>query len=124
MIGTTRKITTSKTILLARVRGSEPSLRTRLAGMALAPAIAEAGIILDLGEIGIDIAEFLPDALYEGANIGAKSDLPAARCETLAVHEIVEFAIAHVLAGARHQIVDHLELGQRQFDLGAFPEGA
>src|SRR3954463_3544159 len=37
----------------------------------VAPAVAEARIVVDQVELSIDHAEFLPDALDEGAHIGA-----------------------------------------------------
>src|SRR5258708_4198711 len=94
-----------------------------LSFIGIVPAISETGIVLDAGECGIDIAEFLADALDESAHIGAESDFAGARHEALPMHDVVELAIAHVMPCARHQMIDDLKFGLGQFEADVLPEG-
>src|SRR5882762_1786638 len=98
-------------------------LRTS-ATIRVTPAVSEAWIVVDLLEGRIDVAEFLPDALDEGAHIGAEADLALAGREACAVHDVVQLAIADVLAGATHQIFDDAKFGERQIDTAVLPIGA
>src|SRR5258706_645748 len=98
-------------------------LRTS-ATIHIAPAVSEAGIVVDLLERGIHVAEFLPDAFDEGAHIGAEADLALAGREARSVHDVVKLAIADILAGAAHQIFDNAKFGQRQIDAAVLPIGA
>src|SRR6266446_4719894 len=90
----------------------------------VAPAVTEAGIIVDLLERGIHVAEFLPDALNERAHIGAEADFALASREARAVHDVVKLAIADILARATHQIFDDAKFGKRQIDTAVLPIGA
>src|SRR5258705_1128910 len=124
MSGMSRKISASTAIFTASARKNVRTLCARLDLIGIAPAIAESGIILDAGESGIDVAEFLADALDEGAHIGAEADFAVSGDEALAMDDVVELAIAHVVTGARHQMIDDLEFGLSQFDADVLPEGA
>ena len=79
---------------------------------------------MDFVKSGVDIPEFLADALDEGADVGAVAVGAAARQEVLAVHEVVELAVGDILARLEGELGDHAELGERQVDGRAPPEGA
>src|SRR4051812_13523747 len=66
------------------------------ANRIVAPAIAEAGIVVDQVEIAIDHAELLADALDEGAHIGPITRRTIAGDEALAMHQIVDLAIRDI----------------------------
>src|SRR6185312_1278162 len=89
-----------------------------------AEAVAESGVVVDVLELRIEITEFLADSLDEGADIGAIPLVAIAGREILAVHQVVNLAIGHVLAGTQGQQRENLELGQRQVDRPARPAGA
>src|SRR4051794_4564356 len=59
----------------------------------VAPAVAEAWIIVDQVELSIDHAELLADALDEGADIGAIASRTVAGDKALAVDKIVDLPI-------------------------------
>src|SRR5487761_2345777 len=130
MSGTARKIS-ARTVTLA---ASERTKRQRgrlcgAAGGAVAlvagnPAVAESGVVVDVIELAIDIAELLADALYEGADVRPEALGAVAGGEVLAVDEIVDLAIADILAGAEREERDDLELGQGQLELAPAPGGA
>src|SRR5208282_827450 len=124
MTGTAKKITTRAKILAANERQSCSSRPTALRTFArrLAPAVPVAGIVFDLVEGGIHLAELLANTLHEGAHVRAVTLDAVARDETRSVHEIVEIAVTHVLAGARGEECHHLEFGDRERHLLAFPE--
>src|SRR5262249_54418268 len=73
-------------------------------------------VVGDAIETLVDIAELLPDALDEGADIDAKAFLAIAGDEILAANEIVDLAIRHVGIGGADEQPDDIELGQRQVD--------
>src|SRR5579862_5337866 len=128
MTGTKRKTKATNSALATRdirPRWLRGPLRPSRRGLSLGdPAVAKAGIIVDQIEFGIDVAEFLADTLDEGADIGAIAFGAVAGDEILAVHEVVDVAIGDILAGARYQQHQDVELGQREFQLLAAPVGS
>src|SRR5262245_37976895 len=124
MIGTRRKTAANRMILMASAWVQLSSRARQLLPIRIAPAVAEPRIILDMRKSGVDVAEFLPDPLDEGAHIGAEADLALTGGEYDAVHDIVELGISDILAGALHQILDDTKLGEREIDLLVLPEGA
>src|SRR5579859_2878179 len=70
------------------------------------PAIAEAGIIGDGGEGGIDGQEFLADPLDQGADIGAIAVRTFAGDEILAAQRVVDLAIGQGAPGGGQQFDD------------------
>jgi hypothetical protein len=71
--------------------------RPRRASFLSCPAVSEAGVILDVVETGIAIAEFLADTLDEGSYIGTITLSAVSGDEVLSVDEIIYLAIADVL---------------------------
>ena len=67
-------------------------------------------------EIGIAVAELLADTLDEGTDIGAVPLCPVTGDEVLAVHEIIDLAIANVLPGVLGEQRQDPEFGQGQVD--------
>src|SRR5688572_26849302 len=124
MIGTTRKTAASKMILIASAWVQVSSRARMLLSIRVAPAIAEPRIVLDMLKAGVDVAEFLTDALDEGADIGAEADLALAGRKSDAVHDVIQLAIADILACPLHQVFDDAKLGKGQVDLLVLPEGA
>src|SRR5690349_3455288 len=124
MIVTTRKTAASNMLLIASGWVQVSSRARRLLAIRIAPTIAEARIVLDVLECGVDVAEFLPDALDEGADVGAESDLAFAGREPDTMDNVVELAVADILPCPLHQIFDDAKLGQRQVDLFVLPERA
>src|SRR6476660_2328043 len=125
MTGTIRKMTASRTVVTASERYDRTWCLGRSSGLVAGKqAVAESGVIMDVLELRIDLAELLADALDEGADIGAIAFIAIAGDEVLAVNEIVDFAIGNVLAGTQGQQGDDLELGQRQIDRCSGPTRA
>src|ERR1700732_1066326 len=62
------------------------------------PAVSETGVVFDVVETGVDITKLLADTLDEGAYIGAITLRAVPGDEILAVDEIVDLAVADVLA--------------------------
>src|SRR5262245_2394443 len=124
MIGTSKKTAPNRMILIASVPAkSFRRFRTSTA-IRIAPAVTKPWIVLDCGKRWINVAEFLPDALDEGAHIGAEADLAFAGGEARTVDDVIELAIADVLPSATHQILDDAEFGQGQVDALVLPKGA
>src|SRR4029077_19880448 len=94
------------------------------ASFAMVPIIAIAGIILDAVEIVIERAEFLPDTLYERADVDPIPFLAPACDKTPAPHDVVDVAIGEIALGRLRQCLQDGEFGQGQFDAMAVPEGA
>jgi hypothetical protein len=67
------------------------------------PTVAEADVIVDVLERGIDSTEFRANAFDEGADIGAITLLAIAGGEALATYAIVNLAIGNGFAGAQRQ---------------------
>src|SRR5579875_51498 len=86
------------------------------------PAVPEAGVIFDMVEIGIAVAELLSDALDEGADVGAVSLWSVAGNKVFAVDEVVDFTISDIAAGPLGEKPDDLEFGQAKIDQPAGPE--
>src|SRR5215471_12765262 len=113
MMGTTRNTARRRMILSASVPVKELSRALRSSTILVGPAITEAGIVLDRGESRVHVAEFLADALDEGAHIGAEADLAVACGKTRAVHDVVKLAIADVLPRAPDEIFDDAKFRER-----------
>src|SRR6516225_1493138 len=62
------------------------------------PAVPETSVIFDMVETGVNIAELLANSFDEGAYIVAIPVRAVSRDEILAVDEIVNLAVADVLA--------------------------
>src|SRR5690349_16382211 len=99
------------------VRALEP-MRSLLNG----PAIAEPAIVLDAGKGRVHRAKLLPNSLDEGADVDPVAVLAASGDEVLAVHDVVELAVGHVLARLERQPRHHAELGDGEIDHLAAPE--
>src|SRR6516225_8321576 len=97
--------------------------RRRVSGFR-GPAVSETGVISNVVEIGIDIAELLADTLDEGAYIGAVPFRAVPGDKILAVDEIVDLAVANVLAPLFGQQGHNPEFRQRQIDLSFRPQRA
>src|ERR1700744_3879597 len=105
MTGTTRKISASSAALDAR----DICALAREAGAAGCgsglrdPSIAESGIVADAIEIGVEIPELFPDALDESPDIGSVPFRSIAGDEILAMDQIIDITIRHILAvSCRH----------------------
>src|SRR3546814_17013856 len=70
------------------------------------PTITETRIVPDLVELPVEVAKLLSDALDEGPDIRPIAFLTLAGGETLAMHQIVDLAIADVPAGVDGQVLD------------------
>src|SRR5208282_2099513 len=88
------------------------------------PAVSETGVVFDVVETGVDITELLADTLDEGAYIGAIPLRAVPRDEILAVHEIVDLAVADVLACFFGQQGQESEFRQGQIDCPTGPQCA
>src|SRR5216684_3759075 len=87
-------------------------------------AVTDARMVEDVLEFGVDLAELLANAFDEGADIGAIALVAITGDEVLAVDDVVNLAIRHILAGPHGQQGEDLELGQRQIDRLARPARA
>src|ERR1700736_2231328 len=74
-------------------------LARRRALLGCCPAVSEAGVVFDVAEIGIAIAELLADTLDEGSYIGAIPLCAVSGDKVLAMDKVVNLAIADVLPG-------------------------
>src|SRR5271168_2278685 len=123
--GTAAKTTASTTsrAVSERVRRRSSGSRPGPALVAgAAPAIAEAGIVLECVECWIEVTEFLPNAFHHGAHVAAIALAADPGDETLAAHDVVDLAIGHVAAGLVGEQRDDVELGQGQRHLAAVPQ--
>src|SRR3546814_20529044 len=88
------------------------------------PTITETRIVPELSELPFAVAKLLSDALDEGPDIRPIAFLTLAGGETLAMHQIVDLAIADVPAGVDGQVLDDRELRESKGRFLALPEGA
>src|SRR5689334_19335160 len=88
----------------------------RRGSVVAGPAISKTGVILDVVETGVNIAELLADALDEGAYISAIPLQAVSGNKIFAVDQIVDLAIPDVAARSLRQQSDDFEFGQRQVD--------
>src|SRR6516164_9471082 len=88
------------------------------------PAVSKTGVVSDMVETGVNIAELLADTLDEGAYIGAVPLRAVPGDKILAVDEIVDLAVADVLARLFGQQSHNPEFRQRQIDLSFRPQCA
>src|SRR5579884_3097280 len=86
------------------------------------PAVSEAGVIFDMVEAGIAVAELLANALDKGADVGAVALGSVTGNEVLAVDEVVDFTISDIATGPFGEKPDDLELGQAEIDRSAGPQ--
>jgi hypothetical protein len=75
----------------------EAQRRPRRASLRPCPPVSEAGVVLDVVETWIAIAEFLTDTLDEGSYIGTITLCAVSGDEVLSVDKIIYLAIADVL---------------------------
>src|SRR5258708_29685717 len=85
--------------------------RSRPAGVPralgwLAPAVSEAGVVLDLVEGGVAGVELVADALDRRPHIRPIAILPSPGDEAFGAQAVVEGAIGHERADIRHQQMD------------------
>src|SRR5271167_2333726 len=88
------------------------------------PTVSKTGVVMDVVEIRVAVAELLADTLDEGTDIGAVPLCPMAGDEILAVYEIIDLAIADVLPCFLGETRQDLELGQGQLDRVPGPQRA
>src|SRR5206468_10226222 len=81
-------------------------------------------VVLDAVEAVIQRTKFLPDTLDEGTHVDAIALLAPAGDEAPAAHDVVDVAIREIALGRLRQSLQDGELGQRQLDAMAVPEGA
>ena len=74
----------------------------------LAPAVSEAGVVLDLVKGGGAGAELVADALDRRPYVRPKAIIAAAGDKAFEAQAIVGRAIGHERAGVRHQQMDEL----------------
>src|SRR5690349_19728817 len=74
-----------------------------------APAVSETGVVFDVVERGVDIAELFADALDEGAYIGAIAFRTVPGYEIFAVDQIIDLTVADILAGLFGEQSEDLE---------------
>src|SRR5579859_1756913 len=124
MTGTIRKTRATATNFPVSERltvRANATVRSSIGGLRR-PAIAEAGIIGDGGEGGVDRQELLADTLDQGADIGAIAVRAFAGDEILAAQRIVDLAVAEVAARGGQQF-DHAIFAEGQLDRTALPGG-
>ena len=90
----------------------------------LAPAVSEAGVVLDLVESGVAGAELVADALDRRLHIRPIAILPSPGDEAFVMQAVVERAIGHERADARHQQMDDFVFPEREADIDLVPVGA
>src|SRR5579862_8605311 len=88
-----------------------------------APAITEAGIVLDLFELHVERAEFISDAPNRRPHIRAIAVFATAGDKSGMMNAIVDRAIGYILVAARQQQIDDAEFGYREIDVIAVPKG-
>src|SRR5271170_3606563 len=80
------------------------------------PAVSKTGVVLDVVEMGVAVAELLADTLDEGADIGAVPLCSVPGDEILAVDEIIDLAVADVLPRFFGEKRQDLEFRQGKID--------
>src|SRR6476619_6423161 len=68
------------------------------------PAVSEAGVVFDMVETGVDVAELLADTLDKGADIGAISFRAVPGNEILTVDQIIDLTVANVPSCLRRPV--------------------
>src|SRR5512133_1083602 len=96
--------------------------KTRCALFPSCPAVSETGVVFDVVEVRIAIAELLADALDEGSYVGTIALRAVPGDEVLAVDEIIDFPVTDVLLGPLGEKRNNLEFGQREVDRLAGPQ--
>src|SRR6266446_2881493 len=94
--GTSTKMTASNTVLAV---SDQAHPETRCALLSRDPTVSKAGIVFDVVEIRIDIAELFADTLDEGSYVGTITLHAMPGDEVLAVDEIINLPVADVLLG-------------------------
>src|SRR5699024_7584529 len=88
------------------------------------PPVAEAGIVLDLVEVGIELTELLPDPLHESPDVGSITVRSRAGDEAPPMDQIVKLPVGHILPCPLDHQLHELEFGQAEIDPLALPEGS
>src|SRR3546814_11188722 len=88
------------------------------------PTITETRIVPELSELPFAVAKLLSDALDEGPDSRPIAFLTLAGGETLAMHQIVDLAIADVPAGVDGQVLDDREISESKGGFLALHSGA
>ena len=91
----------------------EPPRRLSIVG---GPAISETGVVFDMVETGVNIAELLADALDEGAYISAIPLQAVSGNKIFTVDQIVDLTVPDVATRSLRQQGDDFEFGQGQID--------
>src|ERR1700730_7089349 len=85
------------------------------------PAVSEAGVVFDMVETGVDIAELLADTLDKGADIGAISFRAVPGDEILTVDQSIDLTVANVPSCFLWQQGEDLEFRQSKVDDPSYP---
>src|SRR5258708_26867657 len=85
------------------------------------PAVSEAGVVFDMVEPGVDVAELLADTLDKGTDIGAISFRAVPGDEILTVDQIIDLTVADVPSCFLCQQGEDLEFRQGKVDDPSYP---
>src|ERR1700694_5326927 len=99
---------------------TQPVLRGAL--LRCGPAVSETGVVFDVVEIGIAIAELLADTLDEGSYIGTIPLGAMPGDKVLAVDKIINLAVTNVLPCLFGQERDDPEFRQGEVDRLTSPQ--
>src|SRR6516162_8973452 len=88
------------------------------------PAVSETGVVFDLVETGVNIAELLANTLDEGAYVGPIPFRAVPCDEILAVDKIIDFTVTDVLARFVRQQGQDPEFRQGAIDRASGPQRA
>src|ERR1700730_2417232 len=117
--GTSTKMTASNTVFAV---SDQTHPDTRCALLSRGPAVSKAGIVFDVVETRIDIAELFADTLDESSYVGTITLRAVSGDEVLAVDEIINLPVADVLLGLFGYTGNNLEFRQSEIDRLAGPQ--
>jgi hypothetical protein len=90
----------------------------------LAPAVAEASVVLDLVEGRVEGPELVSDALDCRAHVRPITVSPVSSDEAVVAQAVVDRAIGHKGPGLRRQQMDDVVFPEREADIDLVPVGA
>src|ERR1700730_3849819 len=90
----------------------------------LAPAVPEAGVVLDLVEGGVAGAELVADALDRRPDVCPIAVGPVSRDEAFVAQAVVDRAIGRKRAGLRRQQMDDVVFPESEVDIDLVPASA
>src|ERR1700730_11469317 len=104
-----------------RPRRAEPS---SAGTVRLSPAVSEGGVVPDLLELGVTVAELIANPLDRRSDVRPIPGTSPTSDESLVVQTIVDRAIGHVATGIGREQMDDFEFTEREVEIYSIPRGS